>query len=407
MSAAAKAPKMGVPKMGVPKMGGSKRAAPKTGAPPKAGLSYDTKLLFCVLFLVGVGIVMVFSSSSALALKQYDTSYYFLKRQTLFSLLGICALVVLSHVPYRLYRLLTYPILLAAIVLLLMVQFSGLGVSAGGARRWLDLGAFSFQPSELARLALVIYLAYSLSKKQAQIRRLSVGFVPHVLVLGIFTALLLAQPDFGSVVIFATITWFLMFVGGVPLRWLIGFLLPLVPLGYFYMMAAPYRVRRLLSFLDPWQYPADAGYQTIHSLMAFGSGGIVGTGIGKGVQKLFYLPESHTDFIFSVIGEELGLVGVWFIIALYAVLFWRGVRIARTCEDPFGALLAIGITISIGLQVVINMGVTLGLLPTKGLTLPFLSYGGTSLLLNMGAIGILMNIAMTKRRGGGDRVRRR
>jgi cell division protein FtsW len=369
--------------------------------------TYDTKLLFCVLFLVGVGIVMVFSSSSALALKHYDTSYYFLKRQTLFSLLGICALVLLSHVPYRAYRLLTYPILLMAIALLLMVQFSTLGVSAGGARRWLDFGFLRFQPSELARLALVIYLAYSLSKKQAHIRRLSVGFLPHVLVLGIFTALLLGQPDFGAVVIFATITWILMFVGGVPLRWLIGSLLPLVPLGYYYMMAAPYRVRRLLSFLDPWQYPADAGYQTIHSLMAFGSGGIVGTGIGKGVQKLFYLPESHTDFIFSVIGEELGLVGVWFIIALYAVLFWRGVHIARTCEDPFGAFLAMGITTALGLQVVINMGVTLGLLPTKGLTLPFLSYGGTSLLLNMGAIGILMNIAVPKKRGGQGRVRGR
>jgi cell division protein FtsW len=353
-----------------------------------------------------VGIVMVFSSSSALALKHYDTSYYFLKRQTLFSLLGICALVVLSHVPYRVYRLLAYPILLTAIAALVMVKYSSLGVTAGGARRWLDLGFLRFQPSELARLALVIYLAYSLSKKQDSIRRLSVGFLPHVVVLGVLTALLLGQPDFGSVVIFTTITWLLMFVGGVPLRWLVGFLLPLLPLGYFYMMAAPYRVRRLLSFLDPWQYPADAGYQTIHSLMAFGSGGIVGTGVGKGVQKLFYLPESHTDFIFSVIGEELGLVGVWFIIALYAVLFWRGVRIARGCDDLFGALLAMGITTAIGLQVVINMGVTLGLLPTKGLTLPFLSYGGTSLLLNMGAIGILMNIAMAKSRRGGNRVHR-
>jgi cell division protein FtsW len=382
-------------------------AAATPSAPQMGGLTYDTKLLFCVLFLVGVGIVMVFSSSSALALKHYDTSYYFLKRQTLFSLLGICALVVLSHVPYRIYRLLAYPILLVAIAALVMVKFSGFGVTAGGARRWLDFGFLRFQPSELARLALVIYLAYSLSKKQANVRRFMVGFFPHVVILGIFTLLLLGQPDFGSVVIFATITWLLMFVGGVPLRWLVVTLLPLLPLAYFYMISAPYRVRRLLSFLDPWQYPADAGYQTIHSLMAFGSGGIVGTGVGKGVQKLFYLPESHTDFIFSVIGEELGLVGVWFIIGLYAVLFWRGVRIARNCEDLFGALLAMGITTAIGLQVVINMGVTLGLLPTKGLTLPFLSYGGTSLLLNMGAIGMLMNIGMGRGKGGSGRVHRR
>lgn len=375
-------------------------------APPAGGLTYDTKLLFCVLFLVGVGLVMVFSSSSALALKQYETSYFFLKRQSIFSVLGIIALVLCSHVPYRLYRLLAYPILLTAIAALLMVKFSSLGVEAGGARRWLDLGFLRFQPSELARLALVIYLAYSLSKKQDNIRRFMVGFFPHAMVLGIFILLLLGQPDFGSIVIFTTITWIVMFVGGVPLRWLVVSLLPMLPVGYFYMISAPYRVRRLLSFLDPWQYPADAGYQTIHSLMAFGSGGIVGTGVGKGVQKLFYLPESHTDFIFSVIGEELGLVGVWFIIALYVVLFWRGMRIARSCDDPFGSLLAMGITTAIGLQVVINMGVTLGLLPTKGLTLPFLSYGGTSLLLNMGAIGILMNIGMGKTKGGSGRVHR-
>jgi cell division protein FtsW len=377
-----------------------------TDGPSAVGLTYDTKLLFCVLFLVGVGLVMVFSSSSALALKQYDTSYYFLKRQSIFSVLGILALVVCSHVPYRIYRLLAYPILLAAIAALLMVQFSSLGVSAGGARRWLDLGFLRFQPSELARQALVIYLAYSLSKKQPNIRRLSVGFIPHAVVLGVFTLLLLFQPDFGSVVIFTAITWIVMFVGGVPLRWLVGFILPLLPAAYFYALTAEYRVKRLLSFLDPWQYPADAGYQTIHSLMAFGSGGIVGTGVGKGVQKLFYLPESHTDFIFSVIGEELGLVGVWFIIALYTVLFWRGMRIARNCDDQFGALLAMGITTAIGLQVVINMGVTLGLLPTKGLTLPFLSYGGTSLLLNMGAMGILMNIGMGKTKGESGRVHR-
>jgi cell division protein FtsW len=354
--------------------------------------NYDVHLLLAVLFVVGIGIVMVYSASSALALEKFGSDFYFLKKQALFSLMGILALVICSHIPFQLYRHLTYPALILAVGLLVAVLFSNLGMTAGGSSRWLRLGPVTFQPAEVARIALIVYLAYSLSKKADLLRTFSIGFLPHVIVLMLFAALLLLQPDFGSVVIFGALTWLLMFVGGVPLRHLGTTLLLMVPAGYLVMIMAPYRMKRWISFLDPWQYPQGEGYQIIHSLMAFGTGGLWGTGIGKGYQKLFYLPEPHTDFIFAVIGEELGFWGVMVIVGLYGLILWRGTRIACQCEDRFGMLLATGITFAIGLHVCINMGVSLGLLPTKGLTLPFLSYGGTSLLLNMACIGILMNI---------------
>lgn len=357
-----------------------------------AAQTYDVKLLFAVLFLVGIGIVMVYSASSALALKKFGSDFYFLKRQALFSLMGILALVFFSHIPYRVYRSLAYPMIFIALGLLIAVQVSGLGLSAGGSLRWLRLGPVTFQPVEVARLAIIIYLAYSLSKKQDNLAQFSIGFIPHVILLAVFAVPLLLQPDFGSVVIFAVLVWLMMFVAGVPIHHLMSALVLMLPLVYFLMINAAYRIKRLISFLDPWQYPAAEGYQIIHSLMAFGTGGLWGAGIGKGYQKLFYLPEPHTDFIFAVIGEELGFWGVLFILALYALVIWRGTAIAFRCRDSFGMLVAAGITTAIGLQVSINMGVALGLLPTKGLTLPFLSYGGTSLLLNMAGIGILMNI---------------
>jgi cell division protein FtsW len=363
--------------------------ASAAGAPAQ---TYDVQLLFAVLFLVGIGIVMVYSASSALALKKYGSGFHFLKKQALFSLVGIVALVVCSHIPYRIYRAMTYPILVLALVALIAVLFSGLGLHAGGSQRWIRLGPLTFQPVEAARLALITFMAYSLSKKRDGLRQFGIGFVPHVLMLLVFAVPLMLQPDFGSVVIFGTLVWMMMFVAGVPIRHLLSALLLMVPAAYFLMVNATYRIKRLISFLDPWQYPAGEGYQIIHSLMAFGTGGLWGTGIGKGYQKLFYLPEPHTDFIFAVIGEELGFWGVLGILSLYALVIWRGTRIAFRCPDEFGTLMAFGIVTAIGLQVAINMGVALGLLPTKGLTLPFLSYGGTSLVFNMACIGILMNI---------------
>ncbi len=355
-------------------------------------LAYDLKLLFPVLFLVGIGVVMVYSASSALAMNRFHTEYYFLKKQATFALVGLLALVVSRHFPYRFFRALTYPLLGLAMAALVVIQFTAWGVSVGGSARWLRFGALSFQPSEFARFAIIIFLAYSMNKKGEKLKDLYIGFLPHVLVLGTFTVLIILQPDFGSVVIMGMITWIMLFVGGARIRHLLSGLLILLPFLYYFMMTAQYRLKRILSFLDPWQYASEEGYQIIHSMMAFGTGGIWGAGIGKGFQKLFYLPEPHTDFIFSVIGEELGLLGVLITLGLYALIIWRGILIAKNTSETFGCFLAFGLTLAIGLQVCVNMGVTLGLLPTKGLTLPFLSYGGTSLLMNMASIGVLMNI---------------
>jgi len=388
------------------------RQPPSDRQLPRVSPSYDVQLLFPVLFLVGIGIAMVYSASSTLAMGKYGSDYFFVKKQAIFAVLGVVGLVITSHIPYRLYRPLAYPLLAAAIVMLVAVRFSPLGTAAGGALRWLNIAGQSFQPSELARLALVIYLAYSLSKKGENLNKFTVGFLPHVVVFGVMAVMLMLQPDFGSSVILGAITWIVMFIGGVPLRHLATGLLALGPTAYYMMINTDYRLRRFTSFLDPWQYPQHEGYQITHSLMAFGSGGLWGSGIGKSYQKLFYLPEPHTDFIFSVIGEELGLWGVLLIIGLFALILWRGTFIARNAADPFCALLAMGLTTALTLQVSINMAVSLGLLPTKGLTLPFLSYGGTSLLLNLLAVGILINISATSPRranravGGAPRARK-
>ncbi len=360
--------------------------------PAERAFHYDVRLLFPVLFLVGIGIVMVYSASSALALNTFGNDAHFLRKQAIFAAAGIVALVVCRHVPYRVYRPLAYPLLLLSLAALAAIPFTGLGVTAGGSARWLSIGWLHFQPVELARFSLIIYLAYSLSRKKDRIREFSIGMAPHVLVAAIFTVFLLMQPDFGSAALLCALTWVVLFVAGVRLTHLVSVFLLFLPAAAWFMVSAEYRVKRLMSFLDPWAFPADEGYQVVHSLMAFGTGGIWGTGIGKGYQKLFYLPEPHTDFIFSVIGEELGLVGVVFILILYGLILWQGIRIALDAPDMFGTLVAVGLTTALGLQVCVNMGVTLGLLPTKGLTLPFLSYGGTSLLFNMAAIGVLMNI---------------
>jgi cell division protein FtsW len=374
------------------------RAPKKIKSKKKISLIYDVKLLFPVLFLVGIGVVMIYSASSTLAFKKFGNEYYFLKKQAVFAMAGILVLVFYKHIPYRIFYTLTYPILLIAIVLLTATLFSSFGYSVGGSKRWLRYGGFSIQPSEIVRFAIVIYIAYSLNKKKYLLKDFYIGFLPHMLLLGAFTTLLFLQPDFGSVIILSALTGIMLFVGGIRILHLFSFFLLSLPILYFFLVTAEYRMKRIMSFLNPWQFPMEEGYQITHSLMAFGTGGLWGNGIGKSYQKLFYLPEPHTDFIFSVIGEELGLVGIILILGLYMLIVWRGIHISRNARDFFGALLALGLTTSIGLQVCINMGVSLGLLPTKGLTLPFLSYGGTSLLINMASIGILMNIGVSKSR---------
>ncbi len=360
---------------------------------------FDTTLLLSVLLLTGMGIVMVYSASSVIANNTCGNSYFFIRKQAVSAVMGCMLMIGTAMTPYRVYRRIAYLLLALSAILIVLTKIPGIGHSAGGAARWIKIGAFTMQPSEVARLAMIIYLAYSITKKQDYIKDFSIGFLPHVIFFLIFAILIMLQPDFGSVAILAMITWIMMFVGGVSLLHLTLSLLPMVPVGIFVMISASYRMDRLISFLDPWKHRSDEGYQIVNSLMAFGSGGVWGKGLGNGYQKLYYLPEPHTDFIFSVIGEELGLWGVLAILAVFALVIFRGIVIARNTKDMFGSLLATGIVTGLGLQTCINMGVAMGLLPTKGLALPFLSYGGSSLIINMAAIGILINIARTGNHG--------
>ncbi|MFQ5900019.1 MAG: putative lipid II flippase FtsW [Thermodesulfobacteriota bacterium] len=361
----------------------------------------DKTVFITVMALTVVGIAMIYSTSYIMALNKINFNndgYFFLKKQSVFLFAGIIGILVTMRIPYTIYKKPAPFLLLISFILLSMVFIPGLGIEAGGSRRWLKLGFFTFQPSEVGKLALIIYLASLLSKKGENIKDFVHGFFPPVAVGIIMIVLLVREPDFGTALSVGTIILLMMFVAGVKFRYLVSLGVLSLPIIYFMVIKVEYRLERLLSFMDPWKDPHGTGYQIIQSAVAFGSGGVWGVGLGDGRQKLFYLPEAHTDFILSVVGEELGLIGVSLIILLYLILVVGGIVIAVRTSDPFGALLAFGITTLIGLQAVLNMGVVTGLLPTKGLTLPFISYGGTSLLMNMVGVGILLSVSMTGRK---------
>ena len=353
----------------------------------------DSLMGITVAVLVLVGIVMVFSSSAVYALEKYNDSYYFLKRQAVWCLLGTGVLLVVKRMDYRKLQQHTYPIMLATFLLLLAVMFPQVSKEVGGARRWLTLGGFSFQPSELAKFTLVLFIAKSLVKRVDKLRDFAYGYLPNLVVLGFFFIPVLFQPDFGTAVIICMVTFTMLFVAGLRKKFLFLSVLALIPFIASAILSAEYRTRRIIAFLDPWQDPSNAGFQAIQSFYAFGRGGYWGTGLGASHQKLFYLPEAHTDFIFSVIGEELGFLGTTAIVLLFSILIWRGFVTACRAKDPFGTHLATGLTLLIGFQAFINLGVTVGLLPTKGLTLPFISMGGSSMLITMLSVGILLNIS--------------
>ena len=368
----------------------------------------DPFLLLSTLALVSFGIVMVYSASFPVGTERMGDPYHFLKKQAIAAGLGIGLLVLGARMNYRYWQPLALPLLIASIVLLILVFVPGVRQQIGGAYRWLKIYGFSFQPSELAKLALVIYLARSLTKKEGRMERFTVGFLPFVVVLAILFPLVLKQPDFGTGVLFVAVVFLMLFVAGTPFRFLGGALLAALPFLAHLAVKANYRWERIVTFLDPWKDSGGAGFQIIQSFLGFGAGKVFGVGLGEGKQKLFYLPEIHTNFIFSVIGEELGLVGVSIIIALFLVLVIRGFQSCFRAPDRFGTYLSLGITVLIAIQTLLNMGVVMGLLPTKGSTLPFISYGGTSLMMNLMAVGILLNVhsqGVRSRNEGPDRRR--
>ena len=357
------------------------------------GRRLDFLLLITVLILVSSGIVMVYSASFAIAGDRFRDAYHFLKKQAMAAGLGLAFMFLAAKLDYHRWQVLAVPLLVLSAALLGILIFPGLRHEVGGSARWLKFSFLSFQPAELAKLALVIYLARSLTKKEGRMESFKVGVLPHFIVLGVLFVLVIKQPDFGTGIVFAALVFILLFVAGARVFYLGAAILAAVPVLFYIATRAHYRMGRLLAFLDPWKDPSNTGFQIIQSFLAFGAGKLFGVGLGQGHQKLFYLPEVHTDFIFSVIGEELGLLGVTGVIGLFVFLTWRGFRASFRAADLFGSYLALGVTLLIAMQALLNMGVVLGLLPTKGATLPFVSYGGTSLMINLIAVGILLNIS--------------
>jgi cell division protein FtsW len=354
---------------------------------------FDLGIVIPVLCLMLLSLVTVYSASSHLALHELGDSYYYLKRQALFCLAGLVLLYGVKKFPCSLYARLVYPLLLGSGVLLGLLLVPGVGSKVGGAVRWIRIGGISFQPSEFAKIALAVYLAYSMAKKGEAMGTFATGLLPHLLVTGIFIGLITLQPDLGTAMILGCWSLTLLFIGGASVLQLMVIMLFSSPVLLWLIQRTPYRLDRWNAFLNPWDDPQGIGFQIIHSFLAFGSGGILGAGLGDSKQKLFYLPEPHTDFILSIIGEEMGLIGVAAIVALFGFLIVRGIRVALNAPDLYSTYLAFGVTCLIGIQAVVNMGVVMGLLPTKGLTLPLISYGGSSLMVTLFSVGVLLNIS--------------
>jgi cell division protein FtsW len=350
--------------------------------------------LFCamVLILCALGVVMVFSAGAAFAAKRHADLGYFLNRELAYAGAGMIAFVLATHIDYGVYRRWSYPLLFLSIALLAGLLIAGTRVN--GAVRWYRFGPLSFQPSELAKFALVLYLSLLLSRNAERVKAFSMGFLPPVLMTGVVVGLVIIQPDLGTSVIIGLAALMLLFISGTRTSYIAAAMLVTAPVVWKVLITGKaWRMQRLLAFLDPWQYCQTAGYQLCESLISIGSGGVWGQGLGQSRQKLFFLPEAHTDFILAIIGEELGLVGVLLIMAAFAVLIWRGLQASLRARDLFGSYLAFGITVLFAMQALANMGVVLGLLPTKGLALPFISYGGTSLIVSLFMAGVVANIS--------------
>ena len=353
----------------------------------------DPWLVLAVAALVSLGMVMVFNVSYFPGGDDFGDPLHFFRKHLISIGIGLAFCVTTMRVGSNRYRALAYPLLAMAIAAMLVVLVPGIGTVRSGARRWLAVGPLTFQPSELAKFAVVLYLARSLARRAERIRELWHGIVPHVLVVGVTAALCLLEPDFGTVALLGIILLLMLFAAGARLSHLGLFAAAAAPGLAAIAIMEPYRLKRLTSFLDCRQDALGDGFQLCQALIAFGSGGLWGVGLGQGQQKMYYLPAAHTDFIFSVIGEELGLLGAGAVLALFATVAARGLRIAARHPDEFGSLLAFGLTVLIVVQGLLNFGVALGALPTKGLTLPFVSYGGSAMMISLAELGVLLALA--------------
>ena len=355
-------------------------------------LKPDRVLFFVTLALVGFGVAMVFSSSAIVAKEKFGDPNYFSFKQLIFAALGLAVMFIVMKVDYHAYRnpAVVFSALSIVVGLLVLVFFLA---AAANTHRWIQLAGFSVQPSELAKLALIFFLAYFLEKRKGKVNDLTFTLIPIAIVVALLAGLIVLQPDLGTAISLLVISVVLLFVAGLDLRWIAASIIFAVPAFYLLVFRVKYRRERILAFMNPWEEPLGRGFQIIQSLLSVASGGIAGLGFMEGKQKLFYLPEAHTDFIFAVVGEEMGMIGTCGVLLLFTVFLWRGVRTSMRAPDVFGFYLALGITMMVCIQAFINMSVVLGLLPTKGIPLPFLSYGGSSFVVMLAAVGILLNVS--------------
>jgi cell division protein FtsW len=353
----------------------------------------DLNMFAVTVALVVFGLVMIYSSSAIFASQQYNNSWYFFQKQMLWALVGFGAFFWLMRTDYHFLQRYSRVLIITSIILLVLVLTGIFGREIGGAKRWIMLGPIRFQPSELAKISLLIYIADYLDRKQSQMGKMLKGVAPVLGVMGLVCGLILIEPDMGTSVSLGAVSLGMLFVGGLSAWYLGSLVLMAIPLSVYLVLSKPYRLRRLTTFFHPWEDPQNAGYQIIQSLIALGSGGFLGVGLGNSKQKLLYLPAAHTDFIFPIIGEELGFIGALSIVVLFFIFAWRGMKISFHAPDLFGNMLAGGITLMIVLQALINIGVACALFPTKGLPLPLVSYGGSNLAFTLASIGILLNIS--------------
>lgn len=353
----------------------------------------DMVLLGTILALLAIGFIMVYSSSAVRGYIQFDDSYHFLKMEIIWAGMGLVAMILSMMVDLRLLRRFAKPVLYIAIALLVAVKIPGIGRRVNGADRWIGLGPLSIQPSEVIKLSMVLVMSHVLALDPHKIQSFRKGVLPILGLMGVISGLIMLQPDLGTTLVIAATTFFLLIAAGART----GHILALAGTGLGLVVAAiaaaPYRMRRIFAFLDPWADPLGNGYQTIQALLALGPGGLFGLGLGQSRQKFLYLPENHTDFIFAMIGEELGFIGASLVVSLFFLFAWRGFRVAMKAPDAFTGFLAVGLTAMVSVQAMINMGVVSGVLPVTGITLPFISYGGTSLVFTMLGVGVLLNIS--------------
>jgi len=355
-------------------------------------LKSDRVLFITTILLVGLSVVMVYSASAVVMMERFQRPYLFLTKQAMWAALGVAVLGVVMRIDYHHYKqpILIWTCIGCVALALVAVLFAP---AVNNARRWFAIGGLGMQPSEFAKLAAIVFIADTLERRMHRINEVNYSLLPIAIVVGGIVGLILLEPDFGTSMSLLLIAAVMVFAAGINYRYIFGVFLCSLPAVAYLVMGTAYRRQRVLTFLDPWRDPLGAGFQIIQSLIAVGTGGVWGRGLMNGVQKLFYLPEPHTDFIYSVIAEELGLVGATAVVICFAVIAWRGMRVALRAPDSFGALLALGLTTMMAVQAFFNISVALGLLPTKGIALPFLSFGGSSLLINLLGMGILLNVS--------------